>query len=168
MSLRVRIMLTLAALLLLPAYSALAGPGASASLQFTIDPAGGPPGTTVRVTGSGAVTGIPVQVLLVPNGDAGSGAIAAVQADPGSDGAFRASLGVPVTLAHGRYAIRVEQRNTQGGILQFAWLGFSAGATMMPEAGALRNSASTTVPTALAALLVSMLLLGRRQTKAEH
>jgi hypothetical protein len=151
-------MLTLAALLLLPAYSALAGAGASASLQFTMNPAGGPPGTTVLVSGCGAVTGIPVQVLLAANGDAGSGAIALVQVDPAVDGTFQARLGVPASLADGRYAIRVEQRNTQGGILQFAWLGFNAGATLLPETGALRNASLTTVPTVLAALLASMLV----------
>jgi hypothetical protein len=168
MSLRVRIMLTLAALLLLPAYSALAGAGASTNLQFSMNPAGGPPGTTVWVNGSGAVTGVPVHVMLVLSGDARSDTLAAVQADPRGDGSFQASVGVPKDLPNGRYAMRVEQRSTQGGVLQFAWLGFSAGTATVQEAGALRNSASTTVPTALAALLISMLLLGRRQPKVER
>ena len=170
MSLRLRIGLTLVALLLLPVYSAVAGFNASASLLFTISPAGGEPGTSVTVSGSGAVYGLPVQVMLATNGETGEGALAVVQVDPNVDGTFTASLTVPAGIAYGRYAVRAEQRDLAGSLIQYYWVSFQVGGAYLPPTGGL-SGVSLTISAVLAALLVSMLVLqgfrrvfGRRQS----
>jgi len=155
MSLKVRFLLTLAALLLLPAYSALAGEELNA-LSINISPTSGPQSTQIAVTGQGANPALPIQVMIVTNGDTGEGALTVVQVDPDASGNFAATVAVPVGATDGRYAVRAEQRSAQGGLLQFAWVGFSVGLILNPATGGLRET-SLTLTAILAALLVSLM-----------
>ncbi|MGC8877881.1 MAG: hypothetical protein ACP5R2_01490 [Anaerolineae bacterium] len=155
MSLTVRIVLTLAVLALLPAYSALAS-GEVTALTFTINPAGGPQGTPVTVSGQGAQVGLPVQVMLVTDGETGAGALALVQAMPDTNGNFTATLIVPAEAAAGRYAVRAEQRDAQGALVQYYWISFNVGPALVPVTGGWRGN-SLTLAGALAALLVGLI-----------
>lgn len=155
MSLKVRILLTLAALLLLPVYSAMAGEELTA-LRITISSASGPQGTQIAVTGQGAKVGVPVQVMIAANGDTGKGALAVVQVDPDAGGNFAATLTVPADAVDGRYAVRAEQRNPQGSLLQYSWIGYSVGPILNPATGGLRET-SLTLAAVLAALLVGLM-----------
>ncbi|MGQ9792642.1 MAG: hypothetical protein ACUVSF_03060 [Anaerolineae bacterium] len=71
-------------------------------LNFTINPSGGPQGTPITVSGQGAQAGLPVQVMLVTDGETGVGMLAAVQAMPDANGDFTATLTVPAEVAAGR------------------------------------------------------------------
>jgi hypothetical protein len=155
MSLRVMIAVTLAAVLLLPASAAIAG-GTETTLRITISPINGEPGTDIAVTGEGAKPGIPVKVMIVTNGDTGEGSIADVEANPASDGTFSATIAVPENTADGSYAVRAEQRNQSGGLIQYWWVGFRVGGgeALLPVTGTLPGT-SITITAALAALLVA-------------
>jgi len=155
MSLKLRVLLTLAVLALLPAYSALAS-GEVTALSFTINPTGGPQGTPITVSGQGAQVGLPVQVMLVVDGETGAGALALVQTMPDANGNFTATLTVPAEAAAGRYAVRAEQRNAQGGLVQYYWISFSVGPILSPVTGGLRGS-SLTLAGVLAAILVGLI-----------
>lgn len=159
MSLRVMVTLTLAAVLLLPVATALAGEGET-TLRITISPVSGEPGTSIAVTGQGAKAGIPVKVMIVTNGDTGEGAIAEVQVDPAADGTFSATIKLPAGTADGSYAVRAEQRNKRGGLIHYWWVGFQvgSGSALLPVTGTLPGT-SITVTTALAALLVIALVV---------
>lgn len=155
MSLRVMILVTLVAILLLPVSTALAGES-DTTLRITISPVNGDPGTDIGVTGEGAKTGIPVKVMIVANGDTGENPIVEVEADPADDGTFSATIVVPEDTADGRYAVRAEQRNAGGGLIHYWWVGFQVGGgeVLLPETGTLPGT-SITVTAALAALLVA-------------
>ncbi len=122
MSLAMRVVPLLFVLVLLPAYSALAE---VITLNFTINPTAGPQGTPIAVSGQGAQVGLPVQVMLVTDGETGAGVLALVQATPDANGNFTAILTVPAEAAAGRYAVRAEQRNAWGGLVQFYWISFN-------------------------------------------
>ena len=81
MSLQVRILLTVLALLLLPVYSVVAGAEETA-IRISISPTSGPVETSIAVTGVGANPDYPVQVMLAANGETGAGAVTVVQVDP--------------------------------------------------------------------------------------
>ena len=81
MSLRLVSVITLAAVLLLPASTAVAGGETETTLRISISPINGDPGTDISVTGEGAKAELPVKVMIVTNGDTGEGAIAEVEAD---------------------------------------------------------------------------------------
>lgn len=155
MSLTVRIVLTLIVLALLPAYSVLAS-GEVTGLSFTINPSGGPQGTPVTVSGQGAQAGLPVQVMLVTDGETGAGALAFVQAMPDANGNFTATLTVPAEATAGRYAVRAEQRDAQGALVQYYWITFNVGPTLVPVTGGWQSN-SLTLAGALAALLVGLI-----------
>ncbi len=166
MSLRVMATLILAAMLLLPVSTALAGGEGETTLRITISPVSGEPGTSIAVTGQGAKAGIPVKVMIVTNGDTGEGAIAEVQVDPAADGTFSATIKLPEGTADGSYAVRAEQRNKSGGLIHYWWVGFQvgSGSALLPVTGTLPGT-SITVTTALAALLVIALAVqGVRRT----
>lgn len=156
MSLRLRILLSVLVLMLLPGYAALAG-AEGTTLQISISPISGPGGTNIAVTGTGAESNLPVQVMLVTNGETGDGAVTVVQVDPDANGGFAANLVVPAATADGRYAVRAEQRSVQGSLLQYYWVSFTIGDVLIPETGAL-PSTTLTITAVLAALLVSGLL----------
>jgi hypothetical protein len=155
MSLQVRILLTLAALVLLPVYSAVAS-GEVGAFQFTINPASGPQSTAITVTGQGALAGLPVQVMLAVNGETGDGALTVVQVDPDAGGNFSAVVVVPANTSDGRYAVRAEQRDIQGTLLRYYWAGFTVGPILNPTTGGLRET-SLALAAVLAALLVGMM-----------
>jgi hypothetical protein len=157
MSLRIRILLSLLVLMLLPTYAALAG-AEGTTLQFSISPISGPGGTNIAVTGAGAQTDLPVQIMLVTNGETGDGAVTVVQVDPDANGGFAANLVVPAATADGRYAVRAEQRSLQGSLLQYYWVSFSIGDVLIPETGGIPTT-TLTITAVLAALLVSGLLI---------
>jgi hypothetical protein len=155
MSLTVRILLTLAVLLLLPAYAATAG-AQGVTMQISVTPSSGPPGTDIGVSGVGAQLGVPVQVILTTDGESGAGALAVVQVDPDASGRFAAVIRVPAGAVDGRYAVRAEQRNIQGGLLQYYWANFSVGPLLTGISGGLRE-VSLTLTAALAAILVGLM-----------
>lgn len=155
MSLRVRILLTLAALLLLPAYSAVASDDGS-MFHFSVSPLSGPQNTPITVSGQGALAGLPVQVMLAVNGETGDGALTVVQVDPDPGGNFTAVVTVPATATDGRYAVRAEQRDIQGTLLRYYWAGFTVGPVLNPTTGGLRET-SLALAAILAALLVGMM-----------
>jgi hypothetical protein len=156
MSLRVMATLTLAALLLLPVSAVWAG--GETTLRITISPISGDPGVSIAVTGLGAQAGIPVKVMLVTNGDTGEGSIADVSVNPAADGTFSATLVVPEGTKDGSYAVRAEQRNKNGGLIHFWWVGFNVGGggALLPVTGTLPGT-SIAFTTVLAALLVAAL-----------
>jgi hypothetical protein len=156
MSLRVMIALTLVAILSLPVSIAFAGGETETTLRITISPINGEPGTDIAVTGEGAKPDIPVKVMIVTNGDTGEGSIAEVEASPASDGTFSATIAVPENTADGSYAVRAEQRNQSGGLIQYWWVGFRVGGgeALLPVTGTLPGT-SISVTVALAALLVA-------------
>lgn len=143
------------ALLLLPISLAWAGGETGTTLRITISPINGDPGTDIAVTGEGAKAGIPVKVMIVTNGDTGAGAIAEVTVDAAADGKFSAKLTVPEGTKDGNYAVRAEQRNQQGGLIQYWWVGFQVGGgnALLPVTGTLPGT-SVTITAALGALLV--------------
>jgi len=153
MSARSLMVLTIAAVLLLPVSAALAG--GEATLRISISPINGDPGTDIAVTGQGAQTGSSVAVMLVSNGDTGDGNIAQVQVDPAADGTFSATIKVPDNTTDGRYAVRAEQRTSEGSLIHFWWVGFQVGGgdALLPVTGTLPGT-SITITAALAALLV--------------
>lgn len=155
MSLAIRVMLTLCVLALLPAYAALAS-GEVTLLNFSINPGGGPQGTPITVSGRGAQAGLPVQVMLVTDGETGVGVLAAVQAMPDANGNFTATLTVPAEVAAGRYAVRAEQRDGQGSLVQYYWISFNVGPALIPVTGGWPGS-SLTLAGVLAALLVGLI-----------
>jgi hypothetical protein len=155
MSLNVRILLTLAVLLLLPAYAATAG-AEGITLRISISPSSGPQGTDIAVTGEGAQVGIPVQVMIASNGETGEGALAIVQVDPDASGRFAATIKVPPGAVDGRYAVRAEQRSAQGGLLQYYWASFGVGPVLSGISGGLRG-VSLTLTATLAAILVGLM-----------
>lgn len=157
MSLRVRVLLTLAALLLLPVYSAVASDG-GVGFRIAVSPSSGPPGTPITVTGQGALVGLPVQVMLVVNGQTGEGALTVAQVEPDASGNFTAVVTVPADTPSGRYAVRAEQRDIHGMGLVFWWAGFTVGTTtiLIPTTGGVPE-ASSGLAVILAALLVGMM-----------
>jgi len=154
MSLWTRILLTMLVLMLLPGYAAVAG-AEGTTLQINISPITGPSGTNIAVTGTGAQADLPVQVMLVSDGETGDGAITVVQVDPDTNGGFAANLVVPANAVDGRYAVRAEQRSLQGTLLQFYWVSFSVGDVLIPETGGLPGTTFT-----LTAILAALLVLG--------
>jgi hypothetical protein len=158
MFVRVVTAVALSILLLLPASMVWAGGGAGPTLRIVISPINGDPGTEIAVTGKGAKPGIPVQVMLVGNGDTGEGEIARVEVVPAEDGAFSATIIVPEGAADGNYAVRAEQRSESGGLLHYWWVGFQVGGgnALLPVTGTLPGT-SITVTAALGALLVAVL-----------
>lgn len=156
MSTRIVIAIALSILLLLPASVVFAGGGRGPTLRIAISPIAGDPGTEIAVTGQGAQAETPVQVLIVANGDTGQGEIARLEVTPAPDGTFAATITVPEGTAHGGYAVRAEQRNQSGGLIQYWWVGFQVGGgnALLPVTGTLPGT-SITVTAALAALLVA-------------
>jgi hypothetical protein len=94
----------------------------------------------------------------VTNGDTGEGSIADVSVNPAADGTFSATLVVPEDAKDGSYAVRAEQRNKNGGLIQFWWVGFNVGGggALLPVTGTLPGT-SIAFTTVLAALLVAAL-----------
>lgn len=141
MSFRMQIPLILMMLVLLPAYSAFAQ---VPTLQFTINPTSGVPGTPITVTGQGAQVGIPVQVMLVTDGNTGMGMLAQVQVEPDVAGNFVATLAVPPDARGGRYAVRAEQRGAWG-LIHYYWTTFTVGPAVAPVAPAVTPVATPVV-----------------------
>ncbi len=156
MSMRLRIVLTLATLLLLPVYSSVAGAETGTTLRISISPVSGPQETAIAVTGAGAQVGTPVQVMIASDGNTGAGALTVVQVDPDSSGDFTATIVGPADALDGRYSVRVEQRTAQGSLLQYYWASFTVGNVLIPETGGLQGT-SLTVTAVLAALLVALM-----------
>ena len=157
MSMRLRILLTLTTLLLLPVYSSVAGAETGTTLRISVSPVSGPQETAVAVTGTGAQVGTPVQVMIASDGNTGAGALTEVQVDPDSSGNFAATIVVPADALDGRRAVRAEQRTAQGSLHQYYWATFTVGNVLIPETGGLRGT-SLTVTAVLAALLVAWML----------
>ncbi len=130
MSMRLRLVLTLATLLLLPVYSSVAGAETGTTLRISVSPVSGPQETAIAVTGTGAQVGTPVQVMIASDGNTGAGALTAVQVDPDSNSNFAATIVVPADARDGRYSVRVEQRTAQGSLLQYYWASFTVGIPM--------------------------------------
>jgi hypothetical protein len=149
---------TLVMLLCLPAPLALAAGEAAPTLRIIISPLGGFPGTDITVIGEGARPGIPVQVLLVEDGDTGAGPINQGEVDPADDGNFLTSLAVPEGTENGKYAVRAEQRNQAGGLIHYWWVGFQVGdVPLLPISGGLPGTAfslTATLTPLLAAALI--------------
>lgn len=141
MSFGMRVLLILMALTLAPAYSALAQ---VPTLQFTISPTSGVQGTPITVTGQGAQVGLPVQVMLVTDGDTGMGMLAQVQVEPDVGGNFVATLTVPSDAREGRYAVRAEQRGAWG-LIHYYWTTFTIGPAVIPVAPAVTPVATPVV-----------------------
>ena len=156
MSMRLRIVLTLATLLLLPAYSSMAGAETGTTLRISISPVSGPQETAIAVTGTGAQVGTPVRVMIASDGNTGAGALTVVQVDPDSTGNFAATVVVPTDALDGRRAVRAEQRTDQGSLHQYYWATFTVGNGMIPETGGLQGT-SLTVTAVLAVLLVALM-----------
>jgi hypothetical protein len=150
---------TLIAVLLLPASAALAGDGTEQTIRINISPITGDPGTDIAVTGEGAQPGIPVKVMIVPNGDTAQGAINQVSVDPAAAGAFSATIEVPEGTTDGSYAVRAEQTGQSGDLIHYWWVGFQVGGggALLPVTGTLPGT-SITITAALGALLVAGLL----------
>lgn len=157
MSIRLRIVLTLVTLLLLPVYSSVAGAETGTTLRISVSPVSGPQETAVAVTGTGAQVGTPVQVMIASDGNTGAGALTVVQVDPDSSGNFAATIVVPADALDRRYAVRAEQRTAQGSLHQYYWATFTVGNVLIPETGGLQGT-SLTLTAVLAALLVSLML----------
>lgn len=159
MSVRSIVAITLAATLLLPVSTVLAGGGEETTLRITISPINGDPGTDIAVTGEGARTEVPVKIMIATNGDTGEGVIAEMEVDPADDGTFSATITVPDGTADGSYAVRAEQRNQGGGLIHYWWVGFQVGggSALLPVTGTLPGT-SITITAALAALLVMVLM----------
>ena len=158
MSVRVVTAVALSILLLLPASVAWAGGGKGPTLRIAISPINGDPGAEIAVTGKGAEPGTSVQVVIVANGDTGEGEIARVEVMPAEDSTFSATIIVPEGTADGNYAVRAEQRNQDGGLIHYWWVGFQVGSgnALLPVTGTLPGT-SITVTAALGALLVAVL-----------
>jgi hypothetical protein len=158
-SFRIVVAIAIAAVLLLPASAAVAGGETDTTLRITISPVNGEPGTDIAVTGEGAQAGIPVQVMIVEDGDTGEGVIAEAEMDPADDGAFSVTITVPDGTADGSYAVRAEQRSEGGGVIHYWWVGFQVGDgnALLPETGTLPGT-SITITATLAALLVLVLV----------
>ncbi len=158
MSFRDVIAITLIAMLLVPVSTALAGGEKQATLRIAISPINGDPGTDIAVTGEGAKAGVPVKVLIVTNGGTGAGVIQEVEVSPKEGGTFEATIVVPEGTKDGSYAVRAEQRNEDGGLIHYYWVGFQVGSgdALLPVTGTLPGT-SITVTAALAALLVIVL-----------
>ena len=157
MSMRLRILLTLATLLLLPAYSSVAGAETGTTLRISISPVSGPQETAIAVIGTGAQVGTPVQVMIASDGNTGAGELKVVQVDPDSNGDFAATIVVPADALDRRHAVRAEQRTAQGSLLQYNWTTFTVGNVLIPETGGLQGT-SLTVTAVLAALVVALML----------
>ena len=155
MSIRMIGAVTLIMLLLLPVSVATAGGETGQTLRIAISPISGEPGTGIAVTGEGALPEISVKVMIVTNGDTGAGMIQEVDVTPAADGTFSATITVP----DGTYAVRAEQRNQSGGLIQYWWVGFQvgSGSALLPVTGTLPGT-SITITAALAALLVLALM----------
>ena len=158
MSMRLRILLTLATLLLLPVYSSVAGAETGTTLRISVSPVSGPQETAIAVIGTGAQVGTPVQVMIASDGNTGAGALTVVQVDPDSSGNFAATVVVPADALDGRHAVRAEQRTAQGALHQYYWATFTVGNVLIPETGGLRQGTSLTVTAVLAALVVALML----------
>jgi len=154
---RLRILLTLATLLLLPAYASVAGAETGTTLRISVSPVSGPQETANAVTGTGAQMGTPVQVMIASDGNTGAGALTVVQVDPDSSGNFAATIVVPADALDGRRAVRAEQRTAQGSLHQYYWATFTVGNVLIPETGGLQGT-SLTVTAVLAALVVALML----------
>jgi hypothetical protein len=137
---------------------AWAGGGTGPTLRIAISPINGDPGTEIAVTGKGANPGTPAQVMIVANGDTGEGEIARVEVMPAENGTFSATIIVPEGTADGNYAVRAGQRNQNGGLIHYWWVGFQVGGgnALLPVTGTLPGT-SITVTAALGALLVAVL-----------
>jgi hypothetical protein len=159
MSIRMIGAVTLIMLILLPVSVATAGGEIAPTLRITISPIRGEPGTAIAVTGEGAQPELPVKVMIVTNGDTAAGMIQEVDVTPAADGTFSTTITVPEGTPDGSYAVRAEQRNQRGGLLQYWWVDFQVGSggALLPVTGVLPGT-SITITAALAALLVLALI----------
>jgi hypothetical protein len=162
---RLVLAVTLVIVLCLPVPLALAAGDAAPTLRIIISPLGGLPGTDITVIGEGARPGIPVKVMLVKDGKTGEGLFNQGEVDPADDGKFLTNIPVPGGTGNGTYAVRAEQRNQAGGLIQYWWVGFHVGdLPLLPITGALPPASST--PTAALAALLSLTLLGQGLRRA--
>jgi hypothetical protein len=159
MSIRMIGAVTLIMLICLPVPVATAGGETGQTLRISISPISGEPGTGIAVTGEGALPELTVKVMIVSNGDTGAGMIQEVEVNPAADGTFSTTITVPDGTQDGSYAVRAEQRNQSGGLVQYWWVGFQVGSggALLPVTGTLPGT-SITITAALAALLVVALM----------
>lgn len=141
-----------------PAFAGGGSGDAPVNMRISISPVQGNANTAITVSGTGANPSTPVSVALAPQTDSATNALATVQVTPGSDGTFRATLTVPATTADGQYAVRAEQMDGNGRLLQFYWnlftVGAGAGVSALPSAGGVMEGPASPVVSTLAILLL--------------
>lgn len=144
---------------------ALAGEGQDDfTIRMTISKTMVSPGDTISVTGSGALAGVAVNVLIVPDPTSGANALTTVEVMPDANGNFSATVTVPDTAETGRYAVRAEQPPGNGALVsQYYWVGICVNectgeslGSMLPETGG-PLPAGASVSLILSGLLVSAL-----------
>jgi hypothetical protein len=158
---RVFLSLILLGIALLVGRPAFAGGGsgdAPVNLRISISPVQGNANTAITVSGTGANPGVPVSVALAPQTDTAANALATTQVNPNPDGTFRATLTVPANTADGQYAVRAQQVDGSGRLLQFYWhlfnVGAGAGVSALPSAGGVMEGTASPVVSTLALLLL--------------
>jgi hypothetical protein len=132
------------------------------------------PGDAISVTGSGAVTGVAVKVLIVPDPTSGANALTGVEVMPDGAGNFSATVTLPDTVGTGRYAVRAEQPPGNGALVnQYYWVGICVNectgeslGSMLPETGGT-FPAGASLSLGLSSLLVlALVVLGVRSAVA--
>jgi hypothetical protein len=160
---RIILSVILLGMALLVGHPAFAGGGsgdAPVNLRIAISPVQGNANTAITVSGTGADPSVAVSVALAPQTDTAANALVTVQVNPGPDGTFRATLTVPANTTDGQYAVRAEQVDGNGRLLQFYWnlfnVGAGAGVSALPASGGVTESA----PPAVIGTLALLLLIG--------
>lgn len=131
-------------------------------IRVVISPFAGAAGTTISVTGSGAVPDRQVFVSLSPRPGSAEGAFVTLTVDPAPDGTFSATLTVPDDISDGRYFVRGEQFTPTGNVLHYYYNDFIIGnpgaEAYLPVTGNIPGT-SFTVAAAMALLLVIVLTM---------
>jgi len=147
---------------------ALAGQGIDDfTIRMTLSRTMVAPGDAIQATGSGAVAGVAVDVLIVQDPSSGANPLTSTQVMPDANGNFSATITVPGTATTGRYAVRAEQPPGNGGLVdQYYWVGICVNqctgeslSSLLPETGGPLGGGAT-LPLILSGLLVSGLVAG--------
>jgi hypothetical protein len=156
---RLLIFLLVGSLIALFASPVLAGqgnPDPGVTIRIGLDRSQADPGEGVTVSGSGAIVGRNVAVMIAPQADSAAGALVTEQVVPADDGTFSAVLTVPDDAEDGIYAIRAEQRAANGAVIQYYWNIFTIGAggsgPFLPKVGGIIAGPSLSLTMATAAL----------------
>ncbi len=163
-----RILLSLFLLLCVSmmAKAVFAGEGSTASevtIRLNITPRQGEAGTSITVTGSGAVPTQVVFITLSPNANTSFNALTSLEVPAAADGTFNAILTIPADIPDNLYYVRAEQFTETGSVAQYYWntftVGASVGAAFLPTTGRVLGTPVTM--TALLATVLTLAMIGR-------